>query len=184
MMVGLEDDLTPPPPSRPTGTPLHIAIPGMFCALAGGVMAILSLVQSARVEESVYRYGWLMLAVVAGYGVYGAVQFLRGKSVKVMILALTLGAIVNVIALIALPIFEANFADTADIVVRSTATTDNPDPDASELSDYEYRPLVDRLDQQRIKLGVAFLIGYALFAAYLNSPPVKKFFIRRSLPPF
>ncbi|OJW19827.1 MAG: hypothetical protein BGO49_14000 [Planctomycetales bacterium 71-10] len=180
MMVGLDDDLTPPPPPRPTGIPLHIAIPGMFCGLAGGVLAILSLVQSARVEDGVYRYGWLMLGVVAGYGVYGAVQFLRGKSVKVLILALTLGAIVNVIALIGLPIFEANFADSADVVVRNTSAAE--DPDAGELSDYEYKPLVDRLDQQRIQLGVAFLVGYALFAAYLNSPPVKKYFIRRSLP--
>ncbi|WP_337176471.1 hypothetical protein [Paludisphaera sp.] len=182
MMVGLDDDLTPPPPPRPTGAPLYITIPGMLCGLAGGIMAILALVQSARTEEGVHRYGWLMLAVVAGYGVYGAVQFLRGKSVKVLILALTLGAIVDVIALIGLPIFEANFADTADVVVRTTVPAD--DPDAAELADYEYRPLVDRLDQQRIKLGVALLVGYALFAAYLNSPPVKRFFIRRSLPPF
>jgi hypothetical protein len=182
MMVGLHDDLTPPPPPRPTGVPLHIAIPGMFCGLAGGLMAILALVQSARTEEGVHRYGWLMLAVVAGYGVYGAVQFLRGRSVKVLILALTLGAIVNVIALIGLPIFEANFADTADVVVRGADTAEGPD--VGELAEYVYRPLVDRLDQDRIELGVGLLIGYAIFVAYLNSPPVKKFFIRRSLPPF
>ncbi len=181
-MVGLDDDFSPPPPSRPTGAPLLITLPGMFCALAGGVLTILALVQSARIEEPVYRYGWIMLGVVAGYGVYGAVQFLRGKSVKVLTLALTLGAIVNVIALIGLPILEANFAETADVVVRNTSGYEGQE--AAEMSAYEYKPLVDRLDQRRIKLGVGLLIGYAVFVAYLNSPPVKKFFIRRSLPPF
>ncbi|MDG3003208.1 hypothetical protein [Paludisphaera mucosa] len=177
MHIGLEDDLYPPPPPPPSGIPLHIAIPGIFCALAGGLLTLLAIIQSVRVPAGMYQYGWLMLGVVAGYGVYGSVQFLRGKSLKVLLLALTLGAIVDVIALIGVPIFEANFADQSDVVTRSTATAD--DPYANELSDYEYKPLVDRLDQQRITLGVTFIIVYALFSVYLNSPPVKRFFAKR-----
>ncbi|WP_165249986.1 zinc-ribbon domain-containing protein [Paludisphaera soli] len=181
MHVGLDDDLYPPPPPPPSGIPLHIAIPGMLCGLAGLILAILSLIQSVRVEAGVYQYGWLMLAVVAGYGVYGAAQFLRGKSVKVLILALTLGAIVDVIAMIGLPIFEANFAEQSDLVTRATAPIE--DGTIGELADYEYKPLVDRLDQQRIMYGVTFMIIYALFAAYLNSPPVRRYFTRRQLFP-
>lgn len=180
--VGLEDDLTPPPPPRPTGIPLHIAIPGMLCALVGGILTILSLIQSARGEPGVYQYGWLMLGVVAGYGVYGAVQFLRGKSVKVLILALTLGAIVNVIAMIALPIIEANFVDSADVVTQTQAPEN--DPNADELAATAYKPVVDRLDQTRIKGGVTILILYAAFVAYLNSKPVRKYFFRKQLPPY
>jgi len=177
--VGLDEDLFPPPPPPPPGTPPPISLPGPFCAAAGLLLAVLSLVQSVRVEDGVYQYGWLMLGVVAAYGVYGSVQFLRGKSVKVLILALTLGAIVNVIALIAMPIFEANFADQGEIISRRAVAVD--DPGAGDLAEFEYKPLVDRLDQQRITLGVALLVGYALFSAYLNSPPVRRYFQRRSL---
>ena len=180
MYVGLDDDLAPPPPRAQSGIPLIIAIPGILCGVAGIILTILALVQSVKVPAGVYQYGWLMLGVVAGYGVYGAVQFLRGKSAKVLLLAMTLGVIVDVVALIALPIFEANFADQPGVVTQSTVNTD--DPEAFELSAYEYKPLVDRLDQDRIKYGVAFMIAYALFAVYLNSPPVRKFFIRRQLP--
>jgi len=175
--VGLEDDLYPPPPPPQQGIPLHIALPGMLCGVVGALLTILALVQSARIEAGVYQYGWLMLAVVAGYGVFGAVQFLRGKSVKVLLLALTLGALVNVIAMIGLPIFEANFADPRDLVTRTDLPAE--DPTAAELAEYEYKPLVDRLDQQRITLGVAFVILYALSAVYLNSPPVRRYFHRR-----
>ncbi|WP_165072483.1 zinc ribbon domain-containing protein [Paludisphaera rhizosphaerae] len=182
MFVGLDDDLTPPPPPRPTGIPLLIAVPGLLCGLAGGLLTILSLIQSVRVEPGVYQYGWLMLGVVAAYGVYGAVQFLRGKSVKVLILALTLGAIVNVISMIALPIFEANFAETADIVTQSQVAED--DPNANDLAATEYKPIIDRLDQTRIKSGVAMLILCAVMVAYLNSQPVKKYFFRKSIPTY
>lgn len=182
MFVGLDDDLTPPPPPRPTGIPLLIAIPGGLCALAGGLLTLLSLIQSVRAEAEVYQYGWLMLGVVAAFGIYGAVQFLRGKSVKLLLLAMTLGAIVNVVSMIALPIFEANFADSANVVSHVQVTNDETTSD--ELAPIEYKPVIDRLDQTRIKTGVAILILYAVFAAYLNSQVVRKYFFRKQIPTF
>ena len=118
LRVGLDDDFAPPPPPRPSGPPLHIAIPGMLCGLAGVVLSILSVIQSVRVPPGMYQYGWMALGVVAGYGVYGAVQFVRGKSLKNLIMALTLGVIVNIIALIVLPIFEANFVAKEDLAIQ------------------------------------------------------------------
>jgi phage FluMu protein Com len=174
---GLDDDFAPPPPPPPTGPPLLIAIPGMLCGLAGAVLSVLALIQSVRVEAGVYQYGWLALGVVAGYGVYGAVQFLRGRSVKNLILALTLGVIVNIFALIALPLFEANFSDNPDNFNRVTAPREGED--ASELADWEIKPLAERLDQQRITMGVVLIFLYAGMSIYLNSPPVKKYFARR-----
>ncbi|MDR3620781.1 MAG: hypothetical protein P4L85_15625 [Paludisphaera borealis] len=174
---GLDDDFAPAAPPPPSGPPLHIAIPGMLCGLAGVVLAILALIQSVRVEPGMYQYGWMALGVVAGYGIYGAVQFLRGKSVKNLILALTLGVIVNIIALIAVPIFEANFLEKEQAMVR-VANAHQGD-DAPDLSEWEIKPLVDRLDQQRITLGVVLIFLYAALSIYLNSPPVKRYFTRR-----
>ena len=74
MRVGLDDDFAPPPPPRPTGPPLHVAILGLLCGLAGVVLSIVALIQSARVPPGVYQYGWMALGVVAGYGIFGAVD--------------------------------------------------------------------------------------------------------------
>lgn len=175
--IGLEEDLFPPPPPRPTGPPIHIAIVGMICGLAGVILAILSLIQSVRGAEGVYQYGWIALGVIAGYGVYGAVLFIEGKSIKNLLLALTLGLFVNIISMIALPIFEANFEQDAQVITKITTPLEDLNPD--EIADFQFAPLVDRLDQQRITWGVALVIVYAMLAVYLNSPIVKRYFARR-----
>jgi hypothetical protein len=149
----------------------------MLCGLAAGVLALLSVIQSVRVPPGVYQYGWMALGVVAGYGIYGAVQFLRGRSVKNLILALTLGVIVNIIALIVLPIFEANCVEKEQMITKVTAPREGED--AYEMTDLEIKPLVDRLDQQRITLGVVLIFVYAGLSIYLNSPPVKRYFARQ-----
>ncbi len=51
--------------------------------------------------------------------------------------------------------------------------------DTADLADVEIKPLVDRLDQNRLTLGVTLIFVYAGLAIYLNSPPVKRFFARR-----
>jgi hypothetical protein len=175
--VGLDDDFAPPPPPPPSGPPLHIAIPGMLCGLAGVVLSIVALIQSARVDPGLYQYAWMSLGVVAGYGIYGAVQFVRGRSIKNLLMALTLGVIVNIIALIVLPIFEANFVAREDLAIQVTAP--RAGDEAAELADVEIKPLADRLDQTRLKLGVTLIFVYAALSVYLNSPPVKRYFARR-----
>lgn len=179
--IGLDEDLFPPPPPRPTGPPIHIAIVGMLCGLFGVILTILSLIQSVRGAEGVYQYGWIALGIIAGYGVYGSVLFIQGKSIKNLILALTLGLFVNIISMIALPIFEANFEQDARVVTRITTPLEDSNPD--EIADFQFAPLVDRLDQQRITWGVTLVIVYAMLAIYLNSPIVKRYFARRQFEP-
>ena len=106
MRVGLDDDLAPPPPPRPQGPPLHVAISAGLCGTAGLIFTLLGVIQSTRSESNVQNYGWLVLALVSGFGIYGCVQFIRGKSVKLLMLALALGVAVDVIGLIAFPIVQ------------------------------------------------------------------------------
>lgn len=179
--IGLDEDLFPPPPPGPTGPPIHVAIVGMICGLVGVVLALLSLIQSARGAEGVYQYGWIALGAVAAYGVYGSVLFVQGKSVKNLMLALALGLFVNIVSMIALPIFEANFEHNEQVVVKIDNPLEDPNPD--EVADYQFKPLVDRLDQQRITWGVVIVIVYAGLSVYLNSPMVKRYFARRHFEP-
>ncbi len=173
MRVGLEDDFAPQAPARSTGPPLHIAIIGFLCGLAGILFLVAALVQSVRGEAGTTQYGWLCLAVVSGFGIFGAVQFFIGRSVKYLMLALTLGVFIDVLALIALPIYQATFADQETVVTRKVQRESLDDEDV------EIKPITDRLDLQRIEGGLIVILLYALLSIYLMSPPVKKYFVRQ-----
>jgi hypothetical protein len=178
LRVGLDDDLAPPPPPPSTGPPLHIAITGFLCGLTGVVLLILALIQSVRGEPGPTQYGWLCLALVSGFGIYGAVQFLTGKTAKMLILALTLGVFVNLFSLIAMPIIQANFEDRERVI--SHRVVKNDDPDALDAEDVEIKPIAERIDQQKITLGLTVILIYALLCIYLLSPPVKRYFARQA----
>ena len=174
--VGLDDDLLPPPPPAATGPPLHIAISGFLCGLTSLFLLVLSLIQSVRGQAGTTQYGWLCLALVSAFGIYGAIQFFIGRSVKYLMLALTLGLFVDTMALIALPIYQATFADPETVVTKHPRK-DNPD--SLDDEDVQINPITDRLDLQKIEGGLMVILLYALLSIYLMSPPVKRDFIRR-----
>ncbi len=178
MRVGLDDDFAPPPPPPSTGPPLHIAITGFLCGLASVVMLVLALVQSVRVEAGVTQYGWLCLALVSGFGIYGAVQFYIGRSVKYLMLALTLGVFVDFASLIVLPIVQANFEEP-ERVVRPVQTKKG-DPELIDAADIEIKPISERIDQQKITMGLIVIFLYVLLSIYLMSPPVKRYFAKQA----
>ena len=150
MRVGLDDDLVPPPPRAATGPPLHIAIIGFLCGLTSLLLLVLSLIQSVRGQAGSTQYGWLCLALVSAFGIYGAVQFFIGRSVKYLMLALALGVSVDATSLIALPIYHATFADQEAIVVR---VNKKDNPDSMDDEDVQINPIADRLDLHRIEGG-------------------------------
>ncbi len=178
MRVGLEDDLAPPPPPRSEGAPLHISIIGTFCVAAAVILLILAIVQSVKEQSQLRYFCWISLGLVSGFGVYAAVEFIRGKSVKLLMLALSLGVVVDVMTLIALPLIEANFAAPEQII--------DPNAKSTNLDDapVRIRSLQERLDALggigRIQTGAAFLLVYALMSLYLMSPPVKKYISSRA----
>ncbi len=172
MRVGLEDDLAPPPPPPAQGPPLHISIIGTFCAAAAVILLVLAVVESVRQQPILEYVCWITLALVSGFGIYAAVAFIRGKSVKLLMLALSLGVVVDLMTLIALPLIEANFADQViDLNAKSTDIDDAP---------VKIKPLEERLDARRIQAGVGLLLVYAFLSLYLMSPPVKKYIHSRA----
>jgi hypothetical protein len=175
--VGLEDDLAPPPRPRPSGPPIHIAVAGFLTGLAGAVLLVLALIKSVSGEPGVTQYGWLCLALVSAFGIYGAVQFFIGKSPRYLMLALTLGVFVDIVALIVLPIVQANYEDR-DVVVRHERPKD--DPNAIDEEDVILKGVGERLDQQKLATGLTVIVIYALLSIYLMSPPVKRHFARQA----
>lgn len=165
LRVGLEDDLAPPPSVRSEGLPILMTVVGGLTLALSVVLGIVALLYWQRGQAGLQYF-----IPIAGFGVYAAVQFMRGKSVKLLLLALTLGAMIDVAGLIALPIYNANFDTT---VVRRDEASDDPDAELDII-----RPVSERLDTQRIWSGTALLGLYAATSIYLLSPGVQKQFKR------
>ena len=118
LRVGLEDDLAPPPPPPPEGPPFHVSIIGGLCIAAALVLLSLSVRESVLTQSVVEQFAWLGLAVGRHLRHHASVQLIRGKSAKMLIVALTLGRLVDVMALIALPIVRANFEERETIITH------------------------------------------------------------------
>lgn len=168
--VGLDDDLAPPPPPAPSGPPLHVAIIGAMLGIGALIMLILSLINSVGGAGGWQKYGWLCLALVSCFGIYAVVQFLRLKTAKLLMVALTLGVVINLMALIAMPLILSNWVMGQTV---EEFRSDNPE-DAGIL----IKPPEDQLDIRSIEVGVTLLVIYAGLALYLMSPAVKKPFQR------
>ena len=116
MRVGLEDDFAPPPPPRAQGPPLHIAIIGGLCGTAALILMLAGVIKSTQAQSSPENYAWLALASVSAFGIFGCIQLIRGKSAKVLMLALTLGVAVDVLGLVAAPLIEPMLEDQEKIL--------------------------------------------------------------------
>ena len=168
LRVGLDDDLAPPPPPTPQGPPAHVSIAGILCITGALILLVLALIQSTQTSTSIQFLSWLSLGGVSGYAIYSAVQFIRGKSAKQLILALTLGVIADVMILIALPLLQPFLQEQENIV--STIAPQDPDDAGVEILPFE-----KRINLNRIMLGIGLILVYAVFSIYLISPPVKKY---------
>ena len=165
--IGLDENLdVVPAMSRGAGIPIGIGIVGGISLLGGLILAIISLVRYAGGGEGHQGFG--LLGLVCAFGVYSAVQFLRGKSVKLLLIALSIGALAAAIALIALPIYEVN-AHAPVVAVDDDPFDEGPD----------IKPLVDRIDYNSISWGIASLLAYAAVVVYLASPGVRRHFSRQ-----
>ena len=163
MRVALDDEFAPPPPQE-FGPPLPIVVVGGL-----SLAASLALVVYSFVLWSGGTPGAIYFVPVALFGTYAAVQFLRRKSVKLLLTALTLGALINLTALVFMPIYKAN----ATIQVVANDDSSNPDSADEKIVSPE-----DELDTRKITTGFTILCLYAAVSIYLLSPGVHKHFKR------
>jgi phage FluMu protein Com len=164
--VALDDDLTPPPPPRPSGMPLNIMLVGGIGFLGSLVLTCYSVFQWLNHAE-----GWVYFVPVCLFAVYASVQFLRRKSVKMLLAALTLGVVVNVFGMIVVPIMQAN----ADLKIEQRKTGSD-DPNGSDIIIHSIPELINF---ERVYTGIGLLLLYALVSVYLISPSVSRYFQRR-----
>ncbi|HEX8203399.1 MAG TPA: hypothetical protein VF590_23185 [Isosphaeraceae bacterium] len=185
--VDVLDFIEPAAPARrASGPPLGIAIVGGITLLASAILAVASFARYSNIApnapEYSSRWGFLLLGLICVFGVYAAVQFLRGKSARLLMASLMLAASVDVVALIALPIFQA--VQTPPVVVPKApldpdAAADPDGPTGSGPEDTTIHPVTERLDQGQLTWGIIILLVDAAVLAYLFTPQVRRHFERR-----
>jgi phage FluMu protein Com len=168
LRVGLEDDLAPPPRPPSPGPPIHVATIGGVLATASLIFLILAIIQSTRSQSALGLPGWLAVALVPAFAIYASVEFIRGRSAKLLIVALTLGVVVDVMLLVAGPILEVVTQDQAEIVTTVR-------PQGTDDTNTGIKPMEERLDTRRITVGIGLIVLYAIVSLYLISPPVKRY---------
>ena len=165
--IGIDEDLdTVPTAPRSSGMPMTVLLAGMlFIALSLGLSVASIVGWSKGITGSEF------LLIICLFGVYASVQFTRMKTVKLLFVALTLGVMIDVIAMIALPVYNA----VTDVETFQTAA----DPDNSDDEGLRIKSMKDSLDVNKLTWGIAIVFSYAAVSVYLNSPPVKRHFDRR-----
>jgi hypothetical protein len=136
------------PPPGPPFMLLMLGVMTLMCAAAGFVISLIALDGVGRIS----------VAALCLYGVFAAVQFLRGRSVHHLLTAVILGAVVDILGLIILPIFSEVMNATPVYEIR----------DGEEVP--VFRPLADRIDFNKVTWGIIILIvaSFVIFAL-LNS---------------
>ncbi len=153
---------------RAPAPPMGVMIVGSVCAFGFLLLSMVSLIQwNGGIQ------GAQFLLVIWMFGLYGAVQFLRRKSIRPMFLALSLAVGVGSIYLIALPIYYANMPP--EVVVSDPTPMSNP---VDNLDGPQIRPITENLNLNRITLGIGSLLAYSALGIYLNSPGLRRHFKR------
>ena len=155
-VVDVIDDIPPPP--RASGTPMGILFIGVVALIASAILGAMALLM-----PSVPTVGKASLGLICGFGVYASIEFLRGKSFKLMLVALLLGGAIDVVGLIAMPIVYANETDT--IAVDNAASTDDNDDDDAPIP--RLQSVKDRLDMGKVNAGIILLLADAAAFVYL-----------------
>ena len=160
--IALEDDLATPAPRTPP-MPLAVAIVGFTTLLGSVILTIATASLWVRGFE-----GFLYFVPICIFGVYASVQFLRRKTVRLLLMALTFGLAINLVALVAMPIYRANAA-----MAESVRTVAPVEPGETDLL---IPSIAEKLDTQSLTAGISLILAYAGTAFYLLSPQVKRHF--------
>jgi hypothetical protein len=157
----------PPTPKAPP-LPIGVGVVGGITGLGSVVLFFVALAQWTSNKSSGFS-GYELLAVVCAFGIFASVQFLRGKSAKLLLIALTLGAMIDVIGLLVVPVYRASEEAAAAPLLNIDPNDEDGQPAAIE-------PYYERINKTTIGWGIALLGLYAVVVFYVLTPGVRRHF--------
>ncbi len=174
--IELVEDLEEAPiPEAPPGPPASILVIGLMSMMAAGTLAVYSFLKLDTLSGTA-------LGLVSLYGVLASILFAAGKSIRMMTIALMLGALVNILTMIVVPVIVANTFDevVAPEAVDAETIVAKPKPeDPDAIAPIEPAPLAQRIDMTKVTWGIIILLVDGIVLAYINSAPIRKHFDRR-----
>jgi hypothetical protein len=191
MRINVDELLEEPvalPPSL--SAPMGVLFVGMITMLVSGVLGLASLYVYFSGRGGERPWGYLLLALICGFGIFASVKFLQGKSARLILTALLLGGAIDLVTMVILPIALPDEGHVLSIGQRP-GRPDTPEidlgPYAAEAEDLiqeeplgpVIRPLTERIDWRKVYTGLIILLITSAVIVYLNSPPVRRYFERR-----
>jgi hypothetical protein len=159
-----------------TGPPIAITIIGGLTLMASvilGIIAVRSLGISFSTPEGL---GGLCFAAICVFGIYASFEFLRGKTAKLLMIALALGAAMDIIMLIGMPVYQSIF----DVNVEQVSASDAKKGAESDEVDVRIEQPEKRLERSggftKIKWGIGILLVNAAVFVYLSTAGVRRHF--------
>lgn len=194
MRIGVDDLLeeTVAPPRMP-GVPMGVIFVGVTTTLISVMLTLTALYFYFAPRYSERSWGFLLLAMVASFGVYASVRFIQGRSMRLLLSALLLGGALDLIGLVVWPIVQADL--NAEPVASGEREVEAPPDHATlpptyeprpdlvaseiEIAGSEIKPLTERIEWRRVYTGLIVLIVDAALVVYLTSAGVRAYFERR-----
>ncbi len=150
------------------GIPFGVVMIGGASLLASAVLALFAF--------KVGSLGAVFLGLVCLFGVYASVQFLRGRSFKLLLVALSIGAAIDVVALVVMPVVRAS-VDVEEIPVDPTLKSPESTEDEPK-AEVEFKPMEERLQESgglnELYLGLGILSAYAVIAFVMLTPGFRR----------
>jgi hypothetical protein len=166
--VSLVDELTPTPTYRQEGIPTPIAIVGFLCLGVSVICTLLVLLKWLGGTT-----GAMYFVPIAGFGVYASIYYLRHKSPRLLLVALSLGALIDLAGFVALPLYNA-INDDSPVVSIVPAGKPSESETPAEPAEENIRPVAERLDTNQLTLGICLLLAYAVVSIYTLSLDVQR----------
>ena len=154
----LDEEAAPAGPAA-KGPPIGIALIGSSTLLISGILAIFSMVKLPP-------NGAVPMALVCLFGVFASVQFLRGKTAKLLLAALLIGGVIDIIGLVIMPAWQAN--QVAPEVTGDLTSVDD--------EDVEVKPLDQRIDFDKLMMGLVILGVDVAVLIYISTAGIKRHF--------
>lgn len=154
--------------AAPTSIPFGVMMIGGISLIASVGLAIVAFLAG--------DLGSIFLGLICLFGVFASIQFLRGVTFKLLIVALSIGAAIDVVALIALPVVNAN--QNVEVKPAENDSVEVKGADDADAADVVIAPPTERMDMNKISLGIGLLIVYAIVAFLLLTPSFRRYYDR------
>ncbi len=169
------------PAVGPVGPPQGLMVVAIAVLVGCAGLGLLSLLMAISATSGLGQIGALALLIVGGFGAFAAGNVLRGRSPRLLLVALALGAIVDVTALIVIPAIQAGDVPSVGVeqdLISTINTQDSTDPSVPASPDLDTLGREYDLDVKRLAMGLVILVLEGVVFAYLMSPAVRRLYDR------